>query len=313
MSVTRLSSGRFDVDRRLQYAEGCAAVGDISAAVEILRDAMSLVPDWAPGWFRLGEWHEALGQIDEASDAWDRALRADPADRMGAGLKRDLLRRVPVAETLPAAFVEALFDQYAPRFEASLRDKLGYRAPEKLVEALPSRRFDRVLDLGCGTGLVAEVLGDRAGWIGGYDLSQGMLDLAAAKGLYNRLRKHDVTRLKLGRARYDLIVAADVFNYIGALERVVAWCAGSLRPGGVLAFTVERGDDAVMLRDSRRFAHSADYLMGLLGDAGLCSVRLKDVVLRQDRGVDVIGLIVVAERAPSTVDRLCDGDDLVTA
>ena len=93
----------------------------------------------------------------------------------------------------------------------------------------------------------------------------------------------------------------------------MAWCAGSLRPGGVLAFTVERGDDAVMLRDSRRFAHSADYLMGLLGDAGLTSVRLSDVVLRQDRGVDVAGLIVVAERASVAANRLLDGDDLVTA
>ena len=53
-----------------------------------------------------------------------------------------------------------LFDQYAPRFEASLVGDLGYRGPALLFKAVLAVRaaaskpafFKRAIDLGCGTG-----------------------------------------------------------------------------------------------------------------------------------------------------------------
>ena len=306
------SSGRLDVDRRLDFAEGLAASGDLAAAIGIVEDAMALVPGWAAGWFRLGEWREAAGDLAGAAAAWDRAVVADPSDLLGAGMKRDLMRRVPVAEAMPPAFVEALFDQYAPRFEESLVEKLDYRAPELLCDALGGRRFGRALDLGCGTGLGGQVIRARCDWLGGYDISAGMLAQAAAKGIYDLLEKRDLGRLELGPERYDLILAADVFIYLGALERIVGWCAGSLSPGGALAFTVEAGEAPVCLRESRRFAHSRDYVAGLLEAAGLTGAEITPAVLRKDRGADVAGLLVVA-RAPvaGASVRESDGEDQV--
>ena len=62
---------------------------------------------------------------------------------------------------MPQAYVRALFDQYAPRFEFALVDDLGYRGPALLFKAVLSVRaaarkpafFKRAIDLGCGTGL----------------------------------------------------------------------------------------------------------------------------------------------------------------
>ena len=298
-------------DRRAEYAEALAGDGDIEAAIEVLSGAMDLVPQWAAGWFRLGELLERAGKIEAAANAWERAIAADPSDRLGAGLKRDLLRASGLRESMPAAFVETLFDQYAGKFDASLVGKLKYRGPQYLLEALQANglaRAGRALDLGCGTGLMGEALRPHCEWLGGYDISAGMLAQASRKGVYDLLEKRDISRLQLGEGRFDLIVAADVFIYLGALERIVGWCAGSLNSGGVLAFTVEAGGKPVELRESRRFAHSPQYVEGLLTDAGFAGVSLTQCVLRQDRGQDVAGLCVVASPAPFRRDREPDGE-----
>ncbi|MBT9385721.1 methyltransferase domain-containing protein [Pseudooceanicola sp. CBS1P-1] len=312
MMGTRFPSGDPAADRRASYAEMLVHIGDLGAAIEVFAGTMDLVPGWAAGWFRLGELLEGAGAVEEACAAWDKAVIADPADPLGAGLKRDLLRRVPVTDTMPSAFVELLFDQYAHRFETSLVDKLAYRGPALIADALTRAGVgyaSRVLDLGCGTGLAGVVLRERSGWLGGYDISENMLAEAAEKGIYDLLEKRDLSTLELGAERYDLIVAADVFIYLGALERILGWCADALAPGGTLTFTVELGEAPVELRESRRFAHSRAYVEGLLADAGFALVQIEDCVLRQDRGSDVASLCVVASALMQRPER--EGDQVV--
>ena len=298
-------------DRRAEYAEALAADGDIEAAVEVLSGALELVPGWAAGWFRLGEFLQRAGRTVAAGQAWERAIAADPFDRLGAGLKRDLLRPTGLRESMPPAFVETLFDQYAGTFDTALVGKLNYRGPQLILQALQSGGFTRAgraLDLGCGTGLMGEALRPHVDWLGGYDISGGMLAQARRKGVYELLEKRDISQLQLGENRFDLIVAADVFIYLGALERIAGWCAGSLNSGGLLAFTVETGSKPVELRESRRFAHSRQYVEGLLADAGFSGALVSECVLRQDRGQDVAGLCAVASPAPLRRDREPDGE-----
>lgn len=312
MASWAASSGDLIVDRRFDFAEGLAESGDLDGAVALLAEALERTPGWAAGWYRLGEWHEALGALEAACDAWEKAMAADPSDMLGAGLKRDLARKVPMVEAMPAAFVEALFDQYAEKFDTALVDKLGYRAPWLLRDALGGRRFARAMDLGCGTGLAGEAFRGAVDWLEGCDLSAAMLGQAQAKGLYDRLEKADLAALEVG-PRYDLILAADVFVYLGALERIVAWCAGSLEPGGVLAFTVEAGEAPLTLRESRRFAHSAGYVDGVLQAAGFTTVTREEAVLRQDRGADIRGFVVVASGLARQADRQGDGEGMALA
>ncbi|WP_343502005.1 class I SAM-dependent DNA methyltransferase [Alloyangia pacifica] len=298
-------------ERRAAFAETMAHLGDYGGAIEALSRAMDLVPGWAAGWFRLGEYHEAVGEVDAAADAWDKAVAADPRDPLGAGLRRDLLRGVPVAESMPAAFVELLFDQYAPRFERSLVGKLNYRGPELLLSALKSQGFMRArhaLDLGCGTGLMGELLRPHCDRLDGYDISSKMLAEAAAKGVYDALEKRNIAEMSAIVPRYDLILAADVFIYLGALERVIGWCAGALAPGGQIAFTLELGEVPVQLRESRRFAHSREYITGLMAEAGFAEVSLTGCALRQDRGQDVAALLVTARAPARVLDREGDGE-----
>ncbi len=315
----RLTSGDPVADRRADYAQGLAESGDPAAAAELMAQALELVPHWPAGWFRLGELHLAAGETEAAIRAWEEVRRLDPADKLGASVRIELLRPVPVAETMPSAFIRTLYDQYAPRFEASLVDSLGYRGPEMIRDALLAEgrsQFAHVMDIGCGTGLMGATIRPHAGWLGGCDLSPEMLKRAAEKGVYDALNVQDIAHLAVTDARFDLITSADVFIYVGALERVVSWAASSLNAGGVLAFTVEtlpEGLGDFRLMPSCRYAHSEAYLARLLSEAGFAAPRLSPVALRHDRGEVVDGLVVTAVLTEARMRRQNDGEDMATA
>lgn len=295
------SSGDLTADRRADYAEMLFSSGDHAAAAELMLGALELAPGWALGWFRLGEMHEAAGAPDAAEMAWRTVLALDPADRAGAALKLELIGRAPASMAPPSPFVEALFDQYAPTFDASLVGKLGYRVPELLFEAIrvgDDRRFANALDLGCGTGLMGEKLRAICERLEGNDISAAMLRKAEARQVYDRLDKADLQTLELEPGGFDLVTAADVFMYVGALERVVAMVGRGLEAGGLFAFSVEAHDGAgdFALRDSRRYAHSETYLRRLLDANGLSVISLAREPIRMDRGAAIDGFVVVARK-----------------
>lgn len=294
------SSGDLIADRRADYAEMLFVSGDHAAAAELMLGALELAPGWAMGWFRLGEFQEAAGALDAAGQAWRMALELDPADRAGVVLKLQLIGAVPTATAPPSAFVETLFDQYAEKFDEALVTKLGYRGPELIGEAIdaaaPGRRFSRAIDLGCGTGLMGERLRPFVGHLEGYDISAAMLKKAGARKVYDKLAKSDLQSLTLEAGSAHLITAADVFIYIGALERIVATVSSALMPEGLFAFSVERhdGPEDFVLRETRRYAHSEDYVRKTLANSGMEIVALSADTIRMDCAQPVAGLFVLA-------------------
>ena len=177
-------------------------------------------------------------------------------------------------------------------------EHLAVRAPDRLAAAIFAERseFGLVIDLGCGTGLMGERLRSRCRRLEGVDISAAMLRKAAAKQLYDRLVKADLRTFSGGPA--DLVTAADVLIYIGALDHSMARAADMLAEGGLLAFSVEHlsEGDGFALQPSRRYAHSESYVTAILAQCGLSLLSLEPGVLRQDRGEPVEGLIVVAAK-----------------
>ena len=234
-----------------------------------------------------------------------------PDDLFGAALRLAALGRAPVPETPPEAYVRGLFDDYADRFEKALVEDLGYRVPWRLGEILAEARpaldgevpFARVLDLGCGTGLMGEVLRGRSGHLEGVDLSPEMVDRAGAKHVYDALAVADgVAHLGGPGGGFDLVAAADVFVYVGTLESVFAAVADRLPAGGLFAFSVEAAEAGdVVLRESLRYAHGETYLRRLAADAGFAVLRFEREVLRQDRGTAIDGFLVVLARSGPSV------------
>jgi predicted TPR repeat methyltransferase len=293
------SSGDILADRRADYAEMLFGSGEAGPATELMLGALELAPGWAMGWFRLGEFHEAAGDMDAAAEAWRMAQKLDPDDRAGAALKLTLAGKADASDAPPSAFVEALFDQYAEKFDRALVETLGYRVPELLAEAITAqgrKKFGLAIDLGCGTGLMGERLRPMAETLVGYDISTEMLRKARVKGVYDRLEKADLQAFSYDGPKADLVTAADVFMYVGALEGVMRTVSGMLADNGLFAFSVEKLDaaDGFSLQPSRRYAHAEGYVRRVLGMAGLAVMSLEEKIIRQDRDEPVTGLIVIA-------------------
>jgi predicted TPR repeat methyltransferase len=302
-----LSSGDLVADRRFDFARDLQLKGDLAAAADLLSQAIELAPGFASAWFTLGEIREQLGERDGAIAAFRKALIADPDDRHGASLRLMLSGAEPLSG-MPPAYVRALFDQYAPRFEAALVDDLGYRGPALLFKAVLSARaairkpafFGRAVDLGCGTGLAATAFAAEVDEFIGIDLSPRMIERARATGLYARL---EVAEMAKGlraepEASADLILAADAMVYLSDLAPLLAEVRRVLTVGGLLAFTMEtHGGDGVILGDGLRYAHGAVYVRAQVEAAGLTLSRLEDLSARNEDNAPVPGLVVVAAKA----------------
>ncbi|MFA6266694.1 MAG: methyltransferase domain-containing protein [Pseudolabrys sp.] len=295
------SSGDLIADRRYEWARGLADDGDFDAAAELLADVVMLAPGFAAAWFALGEAREKLGDRAAAVAAFEQARAADPLDAHGAAVRLARLGALPPV-AMPIGYIQSLFDGYAPKFETSLVGNLGYRGPQILLDAVKRAldepvHFAHAVDLGCGTGLAGETFRPFCGSLTGVDLSPGMLALARGKNVYDRLEAAEAMTFlgAVPEASLDLILAADVFIYFHELIQIGAPAARALKPGGVLAFSVETHDsDGVILRDTLRYAHSESHVRQAIAAGGLELRALQTAWARHEKGAEVPGLVVVA-------------------
>jgi predicted TPR repeat methyltransferase len=302
-----LSSGDLVADRRFDFARDLQLKGDLVAAADLLLQAIELAPGFASAWFTLGEIREQLGERDAAIAAFRKARATDPKDLHGASLRLMLTGAENIAG-MPPAYVRALFDQYAPKFETALVDDLGYRGPALLFKAVLSARaaerkpafFKRAIDLGCGTGLAATAFAREVDHFTGIDLSPRMIERARSTRLYAELEVVEMVEglREKAAASADLVLAADAFVYLADLAPVLCEARRVLAAGGLLAFTLEtHGGDGVILGEGLRYAHGANYARASLKAAGLVLSRLDELSARNEDNVPVPGLVVVATKA----------------
>ena len=155
-----------------------------------------------------------------------------------------------------ARSVEAYYDDWADGYDATLQG-WDYRAPGDAASLLAPHLSDgaRVLDVGCGTGLLGVALRSHAAVrLEGIDISAASLEQARRRGLYGRLMRHDLTQLPLPvpDGAFDIAACVGVLTYIESAEALLRDMCRALRPGGLVAFTQRtdlwevRGFDAVI-------------------------------------------------------------------
>ncbi|PVE24838.1 SAM-dependent methyltransferase [Microvirga sp. KLBC 81] len=301
------SSGDVLADRRYEYASAAFDEREFEAAADLARQVLELAPRFAPAHALLGRAAAKLGLQDEAAQALRRALELEPEDVLGVRLDLARLGALPPDEAMTDGYVRALFDEYAPKFDRHLTKSLAYCGPELIADALRracSRqirdcRFGLTLDLGCGTGLMGQALDGLCEALAGVDLSPRMLEKASKTKLYHELHEGELVSFLKGRAdaQADLVVAADVFVYMAALDDAFREAHRVLKRGGLFAFTVQahQGEGFVLGADAR-YAHSESYLRRLAEENGFATLILDRVSTREDRGVPVPGFLVVLQR-----------------
>jgi predicted TPR repeat methyltransferase len=244
-------------------------------------------------WMLRGSVLQELGRHDKAAASFEESI-ARGGDAVLNGWYLAGLGRAPVPRGAPPAYVEGLFDGYAEGFEEHVRTALAYDAPRVLTRrwAASGGRWRSALDLGCGTGLAGPHLRTLAARVTGVDLSGNMLARARERGCYDALHKADVAAFLAGTGEtFDLVIAADVFIYVGALDDVFGSLARVMPAGGAFAFTVEESAGPELeLRASLRYAHSEASIRRLARDHGFEVEALERGAVREDQRVPIPGL-----------------------
>lgn len=138
--------------------------------------------------------------------------------------------------------IREVYADWAETYDKDTLDGMGYVAPRIAARILAENVDDdaRLLDAGCGTGLVGvELDACTDAEIDGFDLSSDMLEVARAKGVYNRLSEVDMTRrLRIPDSAYDGVICVGVFTSGHVKPDALGELARVAKPGAPLVVTV---------------------------------------------------------------------------
>ena len=269
-------------------------LGSRDDAVTSLEIAVALRPGYGAAYGNLGVLYLEQDRVDEAKACYRQLIELDH----NAVSARHILSALTGETTMvaPSSYIAELFDSFSGHFEERLLVDLEYRTPWELKGLLLAdhdgpTRFARLLDLGCGTGLVGQVFQEISGFRVGVDLSPKMVEAAAAKGVYDELAVAEiVTFLEQHQEPFDLIVAADVLIYVGELDRIFAILAKRLTGNGRILFSTEQmAGQGYRLCQSGRYAHSFSYIGAVASRHGFRVLNSQSANIRKEKGKWITG------------------------
>ena len=305
----------------------------LDAAVECYKKALAIKPDYAEAHYNLGDTLHKLGQLDASVRSYEKAIAIKPDyaeahNNLGNTLKRQgqldaAVRSYKKALAIkpdyvvpqhminaltgntstkpPKEYVKNLFDDYAERFDDSLVKQLQYKLPFLIKELIlkldpPRNKFERVIDLGCGTGLTGKELRDISNNLTGIDISSNMVAKTRELGVYDHLFVGDIVDiLGSSKEKYDLFIALDVFIYIGELTKIFKTVRQCCNKNALFIFSIEtQEEDGYSLLKSARYSHSEGYILKTASD-GFKLIKSQEVNLRKEKEGWIDGKIFIIQ------------------
>ena len=234
--------------------------------------------------FREGSWvfFRAADSGPEGSLARAIVGSLDPADLT---LARDRARAEAVQKARAEA-AQSYFKAHAAEWDSIRTLHVAESQVEAAMdEALGEGPFERLVDLGTGTGRILELFGPRAKKVLGFDLNHDMLAYARMKleraGLSQAQVRHgDLYNVPLPDESADAVVLHQVLHFLDDPASAVAEAARVLAPGGKLLVVDFAPHELEFLREQsahRRLGFGRDQLGRMLEGAGLKLERFREL------------------------------------
>lgn len=293
-------------DSALLCAKGISlkATGNLPGCIQHYRYALDVQPHVPELHHNLAIIFHQQGNVEEAIACLKNELKLSPQAESARHLLA-ALQNTPT-DRAPASYVRDTFDGYADNFDQHLVSTLRYRTPGLLADIL--RRaigfplpLLNILDLGCGTGLFGNEIKDLKKRLTGIDLAPRMLDKARQRQIYDELIVGDLLDyLDQGESgQFDLVAAADVFNYIGNLTPIFEHVLRMLAPGGWFIFSIEAAHPAsgdYLLNQTGRYQHHQAYLARLTAQFGYMQINFSESCLREEKDQPVAGYLYLLQK-----------------
>lgn len=319
--VIELDAKNFDTHNN--YAEMLQKSGRLSEALEEYRAAVLINPTSAEVSNNLGVILRDLGEYDEALGLMFNALNLNPSlDEISVNIietltmlaYQDVDKASLIAKNwqkkysdnvfakkicavlegknseVDKVYSKKLFDNFADNYELVMQN-LGYSIPMAMA-GIVGYVQGRIVDLGCGTGLVGAVIKNDENYIIGVDISQNMLQEAAKKKVYDELVCADIVEYLEQNHDFDWVFAADVCGYISDINDIVKKLKNKK-----IVFSIEVTDEVLKCKTgiSGRYMHNPEYIEKVLQQNGFDDICKHELVLRSEKGQPVKGMIFMAQ------------------
>lgn len=276
---------------------------EFSRATKWLKKCLNIQEDVSAAHHNLGYAYLELGEFDLAEKHLSRAYELNP-EKAATKFYLEMAQKRNNNKSSPD-YIKQLYEAGATKFEELLVGNLKYNAPKKLMDSLNrylTSPAKKVLDLGCGTGLMGVELAPYCEEIVGVDIAENMVREARKKNCYSELLVTPIDDyLENTNASFDMITAADVFIYLGPLETTFAGMKKRLEKGGLLGFTTEKlgedePEDTWLNEDTNRYRYKDSYIRRLADEYGFEVLSLEGDVSRYENKKPVPASYVILRR-----------------
>ena len=277
------------IEYKTNYAEAYSNLGNIhkefgrlTEAEKSFFKAIELKPDYAEAYFNMGKLFKKLGKINDAIKYFEKTLKLNPQDQLGANLELAILGKKQIPKKTPLDYMQNFYKFKSKTWDNFETNKYYGR---KLIEVAfkknhsKEKRID-ILDLGCGTGGLANFLNSYSKTLTGVDSSKDILNLAEKINFYDSLYNKEIeSYLSEISIQYDSIVASAVMIHFFDLDSIFSLINDSLKINGKFIFSVfESTVKDKVLNSFLMYSHSDNYITSLAD-------RLKFKIIYRQTGI----------------------------